>query len=64
MSSVYPGFRYSRTLADVLVGAGYGFLDGAMAGALYAALYNQCAARNAENQLSERNSHLVVSARS
>ena len=40
MSSLYPGFRYSRTLPDVLVGAGYGAVDGAVAGAAIAALYN------------------------
>jgi hypothetical protein len=40
MSSLYPGFHNSRTLADVLVGAGYGAVDGAVAGAALAALYN------------------------
>ena len=29
MSSVYPGFHATRNLIDVLVGSGYGFLDGA-----------------------------------
>ena len=29
MSSIYPGFHDSRTVPDVLVGAGYGFVDGA-----------------------------------
>ncbi len=43
MSSVYPGFHNSRTLGDVLVGAGYGFVDGAVGGAVVAALYNQFA---------------------
>ena len=41
MSSVYPGFHNSRTLHDVLVGTGYGLVDGATGGALVAALYNQ-----------------------
>ena len=45
MSSVYPGFHNSRTIADVLVGAGYGLVDGAAAGAVLAALYNQFAER-------------------
>jgi hypothetical protein len=40
MSSVYPGFHNARTAPDVLVGAGYGFVDGAVSGALVAALYN------------------------
>jgi hypothetical protein len=43
MSSVYPGFHNSRTLGDVLVGAGYGFVDGAVAGSVIAAVYNQFA---------------------
>ena len=41
MSSVYPGFHNSQTLPDVLVGTGYGIVDGALGGALVAALYNQ-----------------------
>jgi hypothetical protein len=41
LQSVYPGFRFSRTVSDVLVGAGYAVLDGATAGALYAVLYNR-----------------------
>jgi len=43
MSSLYPGFHNSRTLGDVLVGAGYGFVDGAVGGSLVAAIYNQFA---------------------
>jgi hypothetical protein len=43
MSSVYPGFHNSRTLGDVLVGAGYGFVDGAIGGSVVAAIYNQFA---------------------
>ena len=43
MSSVYPGFHNSRTLGDVLVGAGYGFVDGAVAGSVIAAIYNRFA---------------------
>ena len=41
LRSVYPGFRYSRKISDVLVGTGYAVLDGATAGALYALLYNR-----------------------
>ena len=43
MSSVYPGFHNSGTLGDVLVGAGYGFVDGAIAGSVVAAIYNRLA---------------------
>ena len=40
MSSVYPGYHAARTLADVLVGTGYGLVDGAAGGLLFAWLYN------------------------
>lgn len=48
MSSVYPGFHNSRKLSDVLVGAGYGFVDGAVGGAVVAALYNRLAEKTTE----------------
>ncbi len=51
MSSVYPGFDHSRTLADVLVGTGYGLVDGAIAGALVAGLYNRLMERPAPEPL-------------
>ena len=40
MSSIYPGFHFSRTLGDVFVGAGYGLVDGAIGGFLFSWLYN------------------------
>jgi len=40
MSSVYPGYRGTPALGDVLIGTAYGFLDGAIAGWLLAWLYN------------------------
>jgi hypothetical protein len=40
LSSVYPGFHASRTVLDVLVGAGYGIVDGGVGGLLFAWLYN------------------------
>ena len=43
MSSVYPGFHFSRSLGDVLVGCGYGLVDGAVGGLIFAWLYNLCA---------------------
>jgi hypothetical protein len=39
-SSVYPGFHNSHTFVDVLVGTGYGLVDGAIAGLLLGWLYN------------------------
>jgi hypothetical protein len=43
MSSVYPGADTARTIGRVLLGAGYGFIDGAIAGCLFAALYRMFA---------------------
>jgi hypothetical protein len=40
MSSVYPGADTTRTLARVVLGAIYGFVDGAVAGWLFAMLFN------------------------
>ena len=40
VSSVYPGFHASRTIADVLVGTGYAIVDGAIAGCVFGWLYN------------------------
>lgn len=40
ISSVYPGFYDSRTIASVLVGTGYALVDGGLGGLLFAWLYN------------------------
>ena len=48
MSSVYPGFHASRSLGDVLVGTGYGLVDGGIAGFLLAWFYNFFAQRAGE----------------
>jgi hypothetical protein len=40
LSSGYPGFHASRTVLDVLVGTGYGIVNGAFGGYLFAVLYN------------------------
>jgi hypothetical protein len=40
MSSVYPGFHANRTIGDVLTGACYGALDGAVAALVFAWIYN------------------------
>ena len=40
MSSVYPGYHATRTLTDVLVGTGYGMVDGGIGGFLVAWTYN------------------------
>ncbi|MBI2956083.1 MAG: hypothetical protein HYY26_02100 [Acidobacteria bacterium] len=43
MASVYPGYHGTPTLGDVIVGALYGLLDGTIAGAIFAWLYNRFA---------------------
>jgi hypothetical protein len=40
MSSVYPGYHPSRSLLEVLIGAGYGVIDGAIGGLVFGWLYN------------------------
>jgi len=39
-SSIYPGFQNSGHFLDVLVGTGYGLVDGGIGGAIVAWLYN------------------------
>jgi hypothetical protein len=41
MASVYSGYHATRSLAEVIVGALYGFVDVLIAGAFFAWLYNQ-----------------------
>ena len=43
MSSVYPGYHVTRSIAGVVVGALYGTVDGLIGGAIFAWLYNQFA---------------------
>ena len=43
IASVYPGYHASASVASILVGAGYAFLDGAIGGAIFAWLYNRFA---------------------
>lgn len=42
-SSVYPGFHASHTIASVAIGTMDALVDGAVAGALFAWLYNSFA---------------------
>jgi len=39
MSSVYPGADTARTFGKVILGTIYGFVDGAIAGYLFAVIY-------------------------
>ncbi len=43
MASVYPGYNATATFGQVIVGTVYGLLDGAVAGAVFAWLYNRFA---------------------
>jgi hypothetical protein len=45
VASVYPGYRPSTGIMSVITGAVYGFVDGAIGGALFAWLYNLLAKR-------------------
>jgi len=48
MSSVYPGYHATRSVAEVIVGTLYGFVDGLIGGAVFAWLYNRFATSAAE----------------
>jgi hypothetical protein len=41
MASVYFGYHATRSIAEVIVGTLYGFVDGLVGGAVFAWLYNQ-----------------------
>jgi len=43
MASAYPGYHATRSVAEVIVGTLYGAVDGFIAGAIFAWLYNQFA---------------------
>jgi len=43
MASVYPGYHAEASFGQVIVGTLYGLVDGAIAGALIAWLYNRFA---------------------
>ena len=43
MASVYPGYSATPSFLQVIVGALYGLVDGAIGGAIFAWLYNRFA---------------------
>ena len=45
MASLYPGYTATASFGQVIIGTLYGVLDGAVAGAVFAWLYNSCASR-------------------
>ena len=44
VSSVYPGYKAEPSLISVLIGTAYALLDGLIAGALFAWIYNSVSA--------------------
>ena len=44
MASLYPGYDATASFGQVIVGTLYGLVDGAVAGAVFAWLYNRLAA--------------------
>lgn len=50
VTSVYPWLHFERPIANVLVDTGMGLLDGAIAGALFALLYNVISEQNSKMQ--------------
>ncbi|HVA01405.1 MAG TPA: hypothetical protein VMV34_07095 [Terriglobia bacterium] len=40
ISSIYPGYHNTRHFVDVLVGTGYGLVDGGIGGLIFAWIYN------------------------
>ena len=49
MSSVYPGFHLTHTAGEIVLGTVYGLADGAIAGYLFAMLYNWFAGMGAHS---------------
>tara|TARA_B100001167_G_C16541350_1_gene199125 strand:- start:77 stop:355 length:279 start_codon:yes stop_codon:yes gene_type:complete len=49
VSSIYPGYHATASLGQVVAGALYGSLDGLIAGAVFAWLYNFVGARVQSN---------------
>ena len=43
VASIYPGYHATASFGQVIVGALYGLVDGAVAGAIFALLYNRLA---------------------
>ena len=44
VSSIYPGYHATRSVAEVIIGTLYAFVDGLIGGAVFAWLYNRFAA--------------------
>ncbi len=47
LASVYPGYKASGSLGDVIIGVAYGVVDGGLFGLLLAWLYNRFLAKGA-----------------
>ena len=58
MSSVYLGYHATRSIVEVIVGTLYGAVDGLIAGAVFAWLYNQFAKPASEHQADAAKIHV------
>ena len=43
VASIYPGYDGTASIGQVLIGTGYGLVDGFIGGAIFAWVYNQFA---------------------
>ena len=54
IASLYPGYKATASIGDVIVGTLYALLDGAIAGAIFAWLYNVLAGACTESATTEQ----------
>ncbi len=43
IASIYPGYTGEATIAQIMIGTGYGLVDGIVGGAIFAWVYNMFA---------------------
>ena len=60
MASLYPGYHATASFGQVIIGTFYGVLDGAVAGAVFAWLYNFCGARLTKSPNEDRFRHIEL----
>ena len=54
IASIYPGYKATASIGDVIVGTLYALLDGVVAGAIFAWLYNIFAGTCAKSATTEQ----------
>jgi len=50
IGSIYPGYHATPEARDIATGTAYALLDGAVGGAIFAALYNRIESRSDDEQ--------------